>query len=146
MYSYKETDIRKATICCNVYSCEVVYLFDESIVELVGAASDASQMGASWHQACLALECSLPLLPLFYSPPPSSSSLCSFSPPRSVQGETRTVDVQTTQLAYSLICSCQTVIDTLSALGLCAYTQKCRDLSHWVCRCSVSLVIKRGDF
>lgn len=50
-----------------MYFIKVVYLFDELVVELGEAASDASQMGASWHQACLALECILPLLPLLYS-------------------------------------------------------------------------------
>uniref|UniRef100_A0A3B4YQ65 FERM domain containing kindlin 2 n=1 Tax=Seriola lalandi dorsalis TaxID=1841481 RepID=A0A3B4YQ65_SERLL len=47
----------------NTVPLNVVYLFDELVVELDGAAFDASQMGASWHQGCLALECSLPLLP-----------------------------------------------------------------------------------
>lgn len=32
----------------------------------VRAASDASQMSASWHQPCLALECTLPTLPLYF--------------------------------------------------------------------------------
>lgn len=77
---------------------EVVYLFDELLVELDRAVSDAYQMGASWHQACLALECSLPLLPLLHSLP-----LPSIPPPTpiSVRGEIRTADVQTAQHAYS---------------------------------------------
>lgn len=61
------------TIWSDVYFVKVVYLFDELVVELGEAASDASQMGASWHRACLALECILPLLPLLYSPPLLSS-------------------------------------------------------------------------
>lgn len=32
----------------------------------VRAASDASQMSPSWHQPCLALECILPTLPLYF--------------------------------------------------------------------------------
>lgn len=55
-------------IWSNLYFVKVVYLFDESVVGLDGAASDASQMGACWHQACLVLECSLPLPPLLYFP------------------------------------------------------------------------------
>ena len=79
------------TIWSSLYFVKVVYLFDESVVGLDGAASDASQMRACWHQACLVLECSLPL------PPPLLSyfSLHSFSPPLFVQGETRTARVQT---------------------------------------------------
>lgn len=74
-------------------------MFDESAKEFDGAASDASQMGASWHQGCLALECSLPPLPLLYT---SSSSLSSsLPPPPPVRGETRTADVCTTQHVYS---------------------------------------------
>lgn len=59
--------------------------------------SDAYQMGASWHQACLALECNLPLLPLLNSLPLPSTP----PSPIFVRGETGTTDIQTTQHAYS---------------------------------------------
>lgn len=76
---------------------EVVYLFDESVVE-------QRLMLPRWAPPGIRLvlhrNVTSPLLPLLYSPP-----LPSVSPPHptspSVRGETRTADIQTIQHAYS---------------------------------------------
>ena len=56
----KEDDILSVVMCV---SWEAVYVFDELLVELHRAAFDASQMGASWHRGCLAMECNLSSTP-----------------------------------------------------------------------------------
>lgn len=95
--------IRKVTIWSNVYFVKVVYLFDKLVVELDEAASDASQMGASWHQACLALECSLPLLPLLYSPhlPSSPFSHPPLSEGKPGQQKPKPLNMRTVELLMS---------------------------------------------
>lgn len=76
---------------CNLW--EVVYLLDELVVESDGEAADASQMGASWHQSPLAVECNLPPPPVFTFPSPAPPCISPSLAPFFGRGKTRTADV-----------------------------------------------------
>lgn len=134
--SLKRNRIRKVTIWSNVYFVKVVYSFDELVVELGEAASDASQMGASWHQACLALECSLPLLPLLYSPPLPSSPFP--HPPLSEgkpgQQKSKPLNLHTVKLLMS---DCNRYFLCPSIFVL---VDKWVEMSVWTCRFIVKLL------